>query len=59
MTRSADDENVKKELQNLLSAQAATHLDATYLCAPVIRLSTLFYFVDPMHCLQLNIAKTL
>eukprot|EP00965_Chrysotila_dentata_P034251 1140888-Pleurochrysis_carterae.AAC.1 len=34
-------------------------MDATYLRAPVIRLPTSFFIVDPMHCLQLNIAKTL
>eukprot|EP00965_Chrysotila_dentata_P087566 2890434-Pleurochrysis_carterae.AAC.1 len=34
MTSAADDEDAKKELHKLLSTHAATHLDATYLCAP-------------------------
>eukprot|EP00965_Chrysotila_dentata_P014171 470087-Pleurochrysis_carterae.AAC.2 len=59
MAKSADDDSAKKEVQRLFSTHFATHLDAIYLQAPIIRLATSFFIVDPMHCLQLNIAKTL
>eukprot|EP00965_Chrysotila_dentata_P190724 6174057-Pleurochrysis_carterae.AAC.1 len=53
-----DDENAKKAFDKIMREHAATHLDATYLCAPVVRVGTSFFVVDPMHCLQLNVAKT-
>eukprot|EP00965_Chrysotila_dentata_P261876 6214393-Pleurochrysis_carterae.AAC.3 len=57
--RAADDEEAaKKELSQLLSTHAKTHIGATYLSAPVIRVGTDFLIVDGMHCLQLNVAKT-
>eukprot|EP00965_Chrysotila_dentata_P107308 3544722-Pleurochrysis_carterae.AAC.1 len=33
-------------------------MDATPLEAPIVRMGTEAYIVDPMHCLALNLAKT-
>eukprot|EP00965_Chrysotila_dentata_P131450 4345318-Pleurochrysis_carterae.AAC.3 len=54
----ADNDEEKKVLDKLLMKHAETHMDAIYLQAPVVKTGTDFYIVDPMHCLELNLAKT-
>eukprot|EP00965_Chrysotila_dentata_P012142 398273-Pleurochrysis_carterae.AAC.1 len=57
--RAADeDEDAEKELTKLMKEQASTHFDALFLEAPIVRLDTDAMIVDPMHCLELNLAKT-
>eukprot|EP00965_Chrysotila_dentata_P014330 474892-Pleurochrysis_carterae.AAC.1 len=57
--RAADEnDDALKDLTALLKAHAATHMDATLLEAPIVRMGTEAYKVDPMHCLELNLAKT-
>eukprot|EP00965_Chrysotila_dentata_P189558 6173385-Pleurochrysis_carterae.AAC.2 len=57
--RAADeDEDAQKELTKLMKEHASTHMDATYLEAPIVRFDTDALIVDPMHCLELNLAKT-
>eukprot|EP00965_Chrysotila_dentata_P220479 6191801-Pleurochrysis_carterae.AAC.1 len=58
MRAADDDDAAQKTLDTIMREHAKTHLDATYLCAPVVRVGTSFFVVDPMHCLQLNVAKT-
>eukprot|EP00965_Chrysotila_dentata_P075286 2486360-Pleurochrysis_carterae.AAC.4 len=57
--RAADeDDDALKELTALLKAHAVTHRDTTLFEAPIVRVGTDAYIVDPMHCLELNLAKT-
>eukprot|EP00965_Chrysotila_dentata_P000713 22675-Pleurochrysis_carterae.AAC.1 len=53
-----DDADAQKELTQLLKQHAKTHLDAMWLDAPIVCIGTDSYIVDPMHCLELNLAKT-
>eukprot|EP00965_Chrysotila_dentata_P159808 5279230-Pleurochrysis_carterae.AAC.1 len=41
-----------------MKEHASTHFDALFLEAPIVRLDTDAMIVDPMHCLELNLAKT-
>ena len=58
---SADRKEAKKELNDILKAHADLHGDALLL-EPLIMLNesgTKPFIVDPMHCLELNLMKTL
>eukprot|EP00965_Chrysotila_dentata_P228233 6196489-Pleurochrysis_carterae.AAC.4 len=57
--RAADDDgDAQKELTQLLKKHAETHLDAMYSEAPIGRIGTDFFIVNPIYCLKLNLAKT-
>ena len=56
--RALDDDDAKKELSNKLSGHAEHHIDQVLYGIPVIHEGTLIYIIDPMHCLELNLAKT-
>eukprot|EP00965_Chrysotila_dentata_P258321 6213183-Pleurochrysis_carterae.AAC.1 len=48
----------KKEYDNEMSQHAASHLDQLKYRPPALEAATDIYIVDPLHCLELNVAKT-
>ena len=57
--RAADgDDEAAKELKATLKAHADLHIDALLFERCVVRLGTRWLIVDPMHGLELNVAKT-
>ena len=59
VARAADgDEEVAKGLEAVLKAHAETHHDAKLLERVVVRIGSKWLIVDPMHGLELNVAKT-
>eukprot|EP00965_Chrysotila_dentata_P237790 6202130-Pleurochrysis_carterae.AAC.2 len=53
-----EDDNARMELAKLMKEHADARMGAVYLDAPVVRVGTDSLIVDPMHCLELNLAKT-
>ena len=56
--RAADDKEAKKELDGILERHADTHLKRVFLSGIVLDVDSGFFVIDPLHCLELNVAKT-
>eukprot|EP00965_Chrysotila_dentata_P045501 1511443-Pleurochrysis_carterae.AAC.1 len=52
-----EDEEAHHALSTLMKEHANAHMDATYLEAPIVRVGTDSFIVDPMHCQELNLTK--
>ena len=48
-----------KELDSLFKNFAEGHIDSIYLDPSVLDVHSDFYIIDPLHCLELNLAKIL
>ena len=52
------DKDAKAELDGRLERHADTHLKRILLSGIVLDVDSCFYVIDPLHCLELNVAKT-